>query len=360
MDTIIVKKRYTSARLYQILQHIILILGDNICLPTIVDFQTNDNTADTITDTITDIADMLTYNPIFYRYSQEHLACGIKCLLTNQPHPLSSSIKDVYISIKSNNNMVNNIIPHHSSDLIPTVDSFKKVRLTPVNIPMYFTKLTKNIYKNDNTIIKIGSYGDYDYIIRDIALIKHLSHPNIINIKGFRVSSNNTFYTMKYVPYTLNENVTPHSIDYVYKQLVSAVKYIHSRGIVHGDLKPDNIMIDDNYHITIIDFDVSTIYNSRNVMRMLGTYPYAPLDLLEKHSDDNYLFEFGYEYDIWSIGMVMLELYIDFNIDHDIPHVIEYMQQNIVNSKLECIDDGNVRERLLCMLDTNPNTRHFQ
>lgn len=39
--------------------------------------------------------------------------------------------------------------------------------------------------------------------------------------------------------------------------LISAVKWLHSKGIIHNDLKPDNIMIEKNLDIKIIDFGFS-------------------------------------------------------------------------------------------------------
>lgn len=39
--------------------------------------------------------------------------------------------------------------------------------------------------------------------------------------------------------------------------LISAVKWLHSQGIIHNDLKPENIMIENNLHIKIIDFGFS-------------------------------------------------------------------------------------------------------
>jgi len=39
-------------------------------------------------------------------------------------------------------------------------------------------------------------------------------------------------------------------------QILLAVKYLHSRWIIHRDLSPANIMIDDNLNVKIIDFDL--------------------------------------------------------------------------------------------------------
>lgn len=41
---------------------------------------------------------------------------------------------------------------------------------------------------------------------------------------------------------------------YYFSQLVNVLQYCHSRGLVHRDIKPDNILLDDNFDIKLIDF----------------------------------------------------------------------------------------------------------
>ena len=42
-------------------------------------------------------------------------------------------------------------------------------------------------------------------------------------------------------------------------QIVNAMEYVHSQGIAHRDIKPDNIMINHNNEAVLIDFGVSTL-----------------------------------------------------------------------------------------------------
>jgi serine/threonine protein kinase len=67
----------------------------------------------------------------------------------------------------------------------------------------------------------------------------------------------------------------------LFKQIIQGLAYIHDRGIVHRDLKLENILIDNEGVVKIADFGVSTDINNKNQLtRRAGTLAYMSPEML--------------------------------------------------------------------------------
>ena len=90
---------------------------------------------------------------------------------------------------------------------------------------------------------------------------------------------------------------------HVFAQIISAVKYCHTRGVVHRDLKVENLLLDGDSNIKLADFGFSNYYTEKSLLSTwCGSPPYAAPELFE---GKKYV---GPKVDMWSLGVVLYVL----------------------------------------------------
>ena len=86
------------------------------------------------------------------------------------------------------------------------------------------------------------------------------------------------------------------------KSLFGAINHCHAQRIIHGDIKPDNIMINANNKVRLIDFGLSKILAKRRTAKteVCGTPYYMSPEVIEG--------DFSMKSDIWSLGVILYTL----------------------------------------------------
>lgn len=145
---------------------------------------------------------------------------------------------------------------------------------------------------------------------REYELSIGLQHPNVVNVFTYEPSTVvGAGIVMEYVDgrtleQFLAENPTPSMRCRVFEQLLQVVAYIHRRGLVHNDIKPENILITrtDN-DVKLIDFGLSDS-DAYYLARTIGcTKAYASPELLARDK------EIDARSDIYSLGVVMKDIF---------------------------------------------------
>ncbi|RWA04167.1 hypothetical protein EKO27_g10937 [Xylaria grammica] len=212
-------------------------------------------------------------------------------------------------------------------------------------------------------------------IYREVAILRGLSHPNIVRLHEMSETERYIGIILEYASggelfdYILNHRyLKDNAARRLFAQLISGVGYLHKKGIVHRDLKLENLLLDRNRNIIITDFGFANTFDATdelteeeelnlpdrdfvkrsgldqtkpNGMRRgdlmqtsCGSPCYAAPELVV--SDSLYT---GRKVDVWSCGVIlyaMLAGYLPFDDDPDNPEGdnINLLYKYIVNTPL--------------------------
>lgn len=101
------------------------------------------------------------------------------------------------------------------------------------------------------------------YFENEVRLISHLQHPNIATLYEAQLTTVPPYYTMEFVEgERLNEYLRAHNVSLarrieIIRTVALAIGYAHDRGVVHRDIKPQNILIDDHGQPHVVDFGIA-------------------------------------------------------------------------------------------------------
>ena len=146
---------------------------------------------------------------------------------------------------------------------------------------------------------------------REATLTQKLSHPHIIKVFDYIDAKTQPFFTMeyfdsenlKYAMWYAPERVYKYEF-YVLRQVAEALLYLHAQGIIHKDIKPENVLISRDSKIRLIDFSLAQTKMDRMLQfgrRVEGTPLYmAPEQIQGLKCDERT--------DIYAFGVMMYEL----------------------------------------------------
>ncbi|WP_417659937.1 protein kinase domain-containing protein [Pseudidiomarina sp.] len=103
--------------------------------------------------------------------------------------------------------------------------------------------------------------SEIEHLRNEVLLARQIHHANVVRIHEFYATPQATFFTMalvngKVLSQALDDSPSASDVIKWFEQLLGALQSCHESGVIHGDLKPDNLLIDDDGNLSIIDFGI--------------------------------------------------------------------------------------------------------
>lgn len=196
---------------------------------------------------------------------------------------------------------------------------------TPLDPMLLFSNLHKighgasgGVFLADNSVLnervaikqmRLDQQPKKDLIANEIMVMKEAKHPNIVNFIDSFIHSGDLWIIMEYMEGgsltdVISHNVmSPPQIGAVCRETLSGLAHLHAMGVIHRDIKSDNILLSLEGDIKITDFGYCAQTTDMRARRntMVGTpYWMAPEVITRKDYDSRI--------DVWSLGIMTIEM----------------------------------------------------
>ena len=166
--------------------------------------------------------------------------------------------------------------------------------------------------------VKIYSKSRQPFYDHEYSFLKNINHPSIINVTGAAEDKNYFYMEMEYCPsgdlsHCLWPNKGANYFEKIIKtvsvQLLLGLKTLHQNGIIHCNLKPSNIIIDEFGNVKICDFKKALNTNTMTMQEIKkNKTAMTPCYTAPELFNENGIYTF--KTDLWALGCIMYEMAI--------------------------------------------------
>ncbi|CEP14689.1 hypothetical protein [Parasitella parasitica] len=218
-----------------------------------------------------------------------------------------------------------------------------------------FGKVKKGTHKLTGRLVAIKKIGKQHapMMAREIHHHRQLKHPNVVMLYEMITTESCIHIISEFCPngdlldaLTESGRCSDVRVHKWFRQLTDAVKYCHTRGIVHRDLKLENILLDADDNVKICDFGFARFTQKNQYLETFcGSLSYsAPEVILRKKYT-------GPETDIWSLGVILYTLLAGeypfdddseimtqrkiVQVDYEMPFYFSHSLQDLIRNMLQ-------------------------
>lgn len=169
---------------------------------------------------------------------------------------------------------------------------------------------------------------------REARAMAQLTHPNLVNVYDFSAEGDPVFLIMELITGgTLREltaergPMPPHAAVAVMRSVLTGLMAVHDKGLVHRDIKPDNVLINGDHTVKLADFGLVRATSSQTVTsnQIVGTVSYLSPEQVTGESITP-------ASDVYSAGIVLFELLtgtVPFSGDTPLGHAMNRLENEV-------------------------------
>ncbi|XP_072029651.1 serine/threonine-protein kinase 32A-like [Amphiura filiformis] len=166
-------------------------------------------------------------------------------------------------------------------------------------------------YMNKTMCIKKDAVRN---VLREQEILQSLDHPFLVNLWFTFQDEEDMFMVVDLLlggdlRYHIQQGVKfdAERVKLYLCEIALALDYLRKEYIIHRDIKPDNILLDEEGHVHITDFNIATIMKDGTLATsMSGTKPYMAPEIFNTISDDCKGYSYGVDW--WSLGICVYEM----------------------------------------------------
>jgi len=158
-------------------------------------------------------------------------------------------------------------------------------------------------------LLDVDDKDMHKYIEREMSTLRDMRHPNVVQFMGLCRHGTDIFIVTEYIPggdlrhiLKQEEKEMPWLLRArIAQDVAQAMTFLHSKGLIHRDLKSNNLLVGDNWKIKVCDFGFSRRVNKGEQMTLCGTDEWMAPEVMCGDKYDE-------KADVFSYGMVLTEL----------------------------------------------------